>query len=68
IQYTDDQVKIIEIVKSHGEGFISLEDVIDELDWTQDRALKALKSLEDGGLAKFRENILKGKQWFFPSL
>ena len=68
IQYTDDQVKIIELVKSQGEGFISLEDVIDELDWTQDRALKALKSLEDGGLAKFRENILKGKQWFFPSL
>jgi len=68
IQYTDDQVKIIELVKSKEQGFITLEDVIDELDWTQDRAFRALKSLEESGLAKFQENIIKGKRWFFPSL
>lgn len=68
IQYTDDQMNIIELVKSKDQGFISLEDVIDELDWTQDRALRALESLEESGLAKFQENIIKGKRWFFPSL
>jgi predicted lactoylglutathione lyase len=68
IQYTDDQVKIIELVKSKEQGFITLEDLIDDLDWTQDRALRALQSLEDSGLAKFQENIIKGKRWFFPSL
>jgi hypothetical protein len=68
IQYTDDQVKIIELVKSKEQGFITLEDVIDDLDWTQDRALRALQSLEESGLAKFQENIIKGKRWFFPSL
>ncbi|MBY9007794.1 MAG: hypothetical protein KGD63_13715 [Candidatus Lokiarchaeota archaeon] len=68
IQYTADQVKVIEIVKDKGKGVILLEDIINDLNWTQDRSLRALKSLEDSGLAKFRESILKGKQWFFPSL
>ncbi|MBY8982988.1 MAG: hypothetical protein KGD57_08570 [Candidatus Lokiarchaeota archaeon] len=68
IQYTADQMKLIELVKEKGQGVISLEDIINDLSWTQDRSLRALKTLEDSGLAKFRESILKGKQWFFPSL
>ena len=66
IQYTDDQVKIIQLAKE--KGFISLEDVCINLEWSQDRALNVLKSLEDSGIAKFRESILTGKQWFFPSI
>lgn len=68
IYYTADQMKIIELVKNKGKGVVLLEDVINDLNWTQDRSLRALKTLEDSGLAKFRESILKGKQWFFPSL
>jgi hypothetical protein len=68
IEYTEDQVKIINLVKDKGQGVISLEDVIEGLDWPQDRALRALKTLEESGLAKFRESILKGKNWYFPSL
>jgi hypothetical protein len=68
IEYTKDEQKIVELVKEKGEGMISLEAVINELGWTQSRALKSLKSLEDSGLAKYRESILKGKRWFFPSL
>jgi len=66
VQYTNDQVKVIGIAKE--KGFISLEDVCVELDWSQDRALQTLKSLEDSGIAKFRESLLKGKQWYFPSI
>jgi len=68
IEFTEDQVKIINLVKEKGQGFISLEDVIEGLEWNQDRALRALKSLENSGAAKFRESILKGKNWYFPSL
>jgi len=68
IEYTQDEQKIIELVKQKGKGVISLEDVINELQWTQSRALKSLKSLEDSGLAKYTESMLKGKQWFFPSI
>jgi adenylate kinase family enzyme len=68
IEYTSDEQKIIELVKQKGKGVISLEDVINELQWTQSRALKSLKSLEDSGLAKYTESMLKGKQWFFPSI
>lgn len=66
VQYTNDQVKIIGIAKE--KGYISLEDVCVALTWSQDRALQTLKSLEDSGIAKFRESLLKGKQWYFPSI
>ena len=66
VQYTNDQGKIIGIAKE--KGYISLEDVCIGLEWSQDRALKTLRSLEDSGVAKFRESLLKGKQWYFPSL
>jgi hypothetical protein len=66
VEYTSDQVKVIGIAK--GKGYVSLEDVCVGLDWSQDRALETLKSLENTGVAKFRESLLKGKQWFFPSI
>ncbi len=66
IQYTTDQVKVVGVAK--GKGFISLEDVCLALNWSQDRALETLKSLEATGMAKLRESLLKGKQWYFPSL
>lgn len=66
IQYTSDQVKVIELAKE--KGFISLEDVCVNLDWAQDRALRSLQSMEESGIAKFRESILTGKQWYFPSI
>ncbi len=66
IQYTSDQVKVIELAKE--KGYITLEDVCVNLNWSQDRALRSLDSLEKTGVAKFRESILTGKQWFFPSI
>ena len=66
VQYTNDQVKVIGIAKE--KGYISLEDICVALTWSQDRALQTLKSLEDSGVAKFRESLLKGKQWYFPSI
>jgi biotin operon repressor len=49
-------------------GYLSLEEVCAELDWSQDRALKTLKSLEESGVAKFTESMLKGKKWYFPAI
>ncbi len=66
IQYTDDEAKVVEIAKE--KGVVSLEDVCTKLEWSQDRAIRALESLEKSGIAKFRESVLTGKQWFFPSL
>jgi hypothetical protein len=66
IQYTSDQVKIIELAKE--KGYLSLEETCLKLEWSQDRALRALKSLEDSGVAKFTDSLLKGKQWSFPSI
>lgn len=66
VEYTSDQVKVIGLAKE--KGFISLEDIVMGLNWSQDRALETLKSLEETGVAKFRDSLLKGKQWFFPSI
>jgi hypothetical protein len=66
IQYTRDESKVVELAKE--KGILTLEDICIRLDWSQDRALHALESLEKSGVAKYRENILTGKQWFFPSI
>ncbi|MFW9972398.1 MAG: hypothetical protein ACFFDF_19595 [Candidatus Odinarchaeota archaeon] len=66
IQYTADESKVVELAKE--KGVLTLEDVCVKLEWSQDRALRALSFLEKTGIAKFRENILTGKQWYFPSL
>jgi hypothetical protein len=66
IQYTGDQVKVVGVAKK--KGYVSVEDICVALNWSQDRALKTLQSLEESGIAKFRESLLKGKQWYFPSM
>jgi hypothetical protein len=66
IQYTDDESKVVDLAKQ--KGVLTIEEVCISLDWSQERALRALESLEKTGIAKFRENILTGKQWYFPSL
>ncbi|MFX1488404.1 MAG: hypothetical protein ACFFBI_04610 [Promethearchaeota archaeon] len=66
IQFTDDEVKVVELAKE--KGILTIEDVCVSLSWSQDRALRALDSLVSGGIAKYRENILTGKQWYFPSI
>ncbi len=66
IQYTGDEVKVIKLAKE--KGVLTLEGVCINLDWSQDRALRALESLEKTNIAKYRENILTGKQWYFPSI
>jgi hypothetical protein len=66
VQYTGDEVKVLELAKE--KDFLTLEIVCIAFNWSQDRALKVLKSLENGGVAKVKESLLTGKQWFFPSL
>ncbi len=66
IQYTGDEAKVVELAKE--KGVLTLEDVCINLNWSKDRAFRALESLEKSDIAKYRENILTGKQWYFPSL
>jgi len=66
IQYTGDEVKVVELAKE--KGVLTLEEVCINLDWSQNRALRALDSLEKTNIAKYRENILTGKHWYFPSI
>jgi predicted transcriptional regulator len=66
IQHTDDEAKVISLASE--KGLISLEEVVSQLNWSQDRAIRALTSLEKSGFAKKDESYLKGKKWYFPSI
>lgn len=66
IQHTDDEAQVISLASE--KGFISLEEVCSKLIWSQERALRALNSLEVSGFAKKDESYLRGKKWYFPSI
>ena len=66
VQYTGDEAKVIELARK--EDFLTIENICTAFSWSQGRALKILNSLENSGVAKFRESLLTGKQWFFPSI
>lgn len=66
VQHTDDEAKVISLASE--KGYVSLEEVCAQLNWSQDRALRSLSSLESSGFAKKDESYLKGKKWYFPSI
>ena len=66
VQYTGDEAKVIDLARE--KDFITIEIICTAFNWSQGRALKILNSLENSGVAKFRESLLTGKQWFFPSI
>ncbi|MHA1697834.1 MAG: hypothetical protein ACTSWN_03225 [Promethearchaeota archaeon] len=60
---TQDPAAILELAKHH--GFLTLEDVMKELEWPEYRAKAALDFLEQKGLAKTDVSFLDGKRYFF---
>ena len=66
VQYTGDEARVITLAKENDS--LTIEIICTAFNWSQDRALKILNSLENSGVAKFRESLLTGKQWFFPSI
>ena len=66
VQYTQDQTSVLELVKDN--GVINTGDVCKSLNWTVDRAERALQNLVDTRVARITETFRTGKQYFFPSL
>ncbi|MHA1584515.1 MAG: hypothetical protein ACTSVU_00030 [Promethearchaeota archaeon] len=66
VQYTQDQSSILELVKN--DGIITTGDVCKSLNWTIERAERALQNLVDTRVARITETFRTGKQYFFPSL
>lgn len=66
VEYTQDQAEILELVKK--DGLITTGDVCKRLDWTIERAERALQNLVDTRVARVTETFRTGKQYFFPSL
>ncbi len=66
VQHTQDQSKILELVKT--DGVITTGDVCKTLNWTIERAERALQHLVDTRVARIMETFRTGKRYFFPSL
>ncbi len=66
VQYTKDQASILNLVKD--DGVINTGDVCKELNWTVERAERALQNLVDTRVARIMETFRTGKRYFFPSL
>lgn len=66
VQFTSDQVKILDLAKSN--PYLTVEQVCTSLEWSQERGLRALESLVSTGIAILKDSVLTGKQWFFPSV
>ncbi|MFX1564648.1 MAG: EAP30/Vps36 family vacuolar-sorting protein [Promethearchaeota archaeon] len=65
-ELTNDQVAVLSLASRS--GYTTLEEVMKETRWTQERADAALKSLESVGAAKVDESYVHGKRFFFPGL
>jgi hypothetical protein len=66
VQYTQDQGEILDLVKE--DGLITTGGVCKALDWTVERAERALQNLVDTRVARVAETFRTGKRYFFPSL
>ncbi|UYP45179.1 hypothetical protein NEF87_001464 [Candidatus Lokiarchaeum ossiferum] len=66
VQYTKDQTSILELVTE--DGVITTGDVCKALNWTVERAERALQNLVDTRVARITETFRTGKKYFFPSL
>ena len=62
VQYTQDQTEILKLVKNN--GVITTGDVCKSLNWTLERAERALQNLVDTRVARITETFRTGKQYF----
>ena len=66
VQYTSDQASVLKIVPAN--GVLTTEDVCKTLNWSKERADRALDSLEASGIARFTDSFREGKKYYFPNL
>jgi predicted HTH transcriptional regulator len=66
VQYTEDQAKILELVKA--DGVITTAEVCKALNWSIERTERTLQNLVDTRVARITETFREGKQYFFPNL
>lgn len=64
IELTKDQNEILSLASKR--GWVTLENVMIETKWSRERVIRALKSLEEAGIAIYDPNYTKGSRWYFP--
>lgn len=66
VQYTSDQSAVLNFVGK--KGVTTLAETCAGLEWSEDRALRALENLQATGIARYDESYRTGKKWYFPGL
>ncbi|MHA1268710.1 MAG: EAP30/Vps36 family vacuolar-sorting protein [Candidatus Helarchaeota archaeon] len=66
VELTPDQGIILNMASS--KGFITLEEIIMNTNWTQDRIERVLQTLLEKNIAKIDQSYATGKKYYFPGL
>ncbi|MHA1595685.1 MAG: EAP30/Vps36 family vacuolar-sorting protein [Candidatus Baldrarchaeia archaeon] len=66
VELSNDQHEVLSLASD--KGWVTLDEVLLKTGWTQERARRVLKELENSGIAVFDPNYAKGGRWFFPGL
>ncbi len=64
---TSDPRRILSLASRHN-GKLSMEQILVELNWTEERAQNALELLVSGGVAKIQRSYAKSTTYWFPGL
>lgn len=65
-ELSDDQNEVLSLVS--GKGSITLEELMVKTGWSKERAERALKALEESGIARKEESYAYGEKYYFPGL
>jgi hypothetical protein len=67
VSLTDDPQRIIVLASQH-EGRVTIEEVVLDLGWTEERVRNALDLLVEKGVAKLQKSFSRSTQYWFPGL
>nr|MDO8135719.1 EAP30/Vps36 family vacuolar-sorting protein [Candidatus Njordarchaeum guaymaensis] len=66
VEISEDSNTILNIASSS--GWVAIEEVMLKTKWPRERAERALRSLEKGGIARVDVSYAMGTRWYFPGL
>ena len=64
---TEDSRTVLEVAAASN-GYVSLEDLVLKTQWDNERAMRALKTLEQEGVTRRDSSYAGGTAWYVPSL
>jgi hypothetical protein len=66
VSMTSDQNEVLELAST--KGWITLEEIMMEKEWSKERSERVLKAFKDSGIARLDSSYARGARYYFPGL